>query len=98
MIYAILCNDRPGGLETRLATRPDHVAYLEGLNARGVLKFAGPFLDADDKPCGSMVAVEAESRAAAAAIAAADPYAVAGLFDSVEIRPWSWVFNKPETA
>ncbi len=33
--------------------------------------------------------------AAARALSAADPYAKAGLFESVEIRPWNWTFNKP---
>lgn len=98
MIFVILCRDNPGHLQVRMDTRPEHVAYLEKLNAEGTLKFAGPFLDAEGKPCGSMVAVEAEDKRAAEAIAKADPYALAGLFESVEIRPWNWVFNKPENA
>ncbi|MCC0037547.1 MAG: hypothetical protein H6893_00975 [Brucellaceae bacterium] len=96
MIFILLCKDRKGGLQTRLDTRPDHVAFLDKLNADGALRFAGPFLDGDGKPCGSMVAVEAADLAAAEAIAAADPYAKAGLFEAVEIKPWTWVFNKPE--
>jgi uncharacterized protein YciI len=39
--------------------------------------------------------VEAADKAEAEAIAAADPYALASLFDSVEVRAWNWVFNKP---
>ena len=27
-----------------------------------------------------------------------DPYAKAGLFASVEIRPWKWLIKNPETA
>ncbi len=96
MLFALICNDKPGKLQLRLDTRPDHVAYLEGLNESGTLKAAGPFLDADGKPNGSLVIVEAADQGAAEAIAAADPYALAGLFSSVEIRPWNWVFNKPE--
>ena len=79
----------------RLDTRPDHVAFLEGLNAEGKLNFAGPFLDADGKPNGSLVVVEAPDLAGAQALSAADPYAKAGLFESVEIRQWNWIFNKP---
>ena len=96
MIFALICKDKPGGLEVRLANRPAHLDYLNGLNAKGVLKFAGPFLGDDGKPLGSLVTVEAESRAEADALAAADPYAQAGLFASVEIHPWNWVFNAPE--
>lgn len=98
MIFVILCHDKPGHLQVRLDTRPDHVAYLEKLNAGGRLKFAGPFLDQDGKPCGSMVAVDVEDKSAAEAIAKADPYALAGLFETVDIHPWTWVFNNPEDA
>ncbi|TIT65324.1 MAG: hypothetical protein E5W60_14025, partial [Mesorhizobium sp.] len=35
---------------------------------------------------------------AAQALAASDPYAKVGLFESVEIRPWNWVFQKPAGA
>lgn len=98
MLFALTCNDKPGHLQLRLDTRNDHVAYLDELNAKGTLKFAGPFLDADGKPNGSLVMIEAADRAAAEAIAAKDPYAKAGLFASVDIRPWNWVFNKPAAA
>lgn len=96
MRYALICKDKPGHLQVRLDTRPAHVAWLDELNARGGLSFAGPFLDADGKPTGSLVVVEAADMAEAEAIAAADPYAKAGLFASVEINAWNWVFNKPE--
>ncbi len=98
MLYALICNDAPGKLQVRLDTRPEHVAFLDGLNADGKLAFAGPFLGADEKPTGSLVVVEAGSEDEAREIATADPYAKAGLFDSVEIRRWNWVFNKPEGA
>lgn len=96
MIYVSQSRDKPGHLQLRMETRPEHLAYLDRLNAEGKLVFAGPFLDDEGKPCGSMVAYEAESREEAEKLANADPYALAGLFDSVEIRPWNWVYNKPE--
>ncbi|KFB08790.1 YciI-like protein [Nitratireductor basaltis] len=98
MIFAITCKDKPGHLQTRMDTRPEHVAFLNDLNDKGTLKFAGPFLDEEGKPCGSLVAIEAADKAEAKAIADSDPYAKAGLFESVEIRPWNWVFNNPEQA
>ena len=96
MIFVLICKDRPGSLELRLANRPAHLDYLGRLNGKGVLKFAGPLIGGDGKPFGSLVAVEAESRAGAEDIAAGDPYAAAGLFDSVEISQWNWLFNAPE--
>ncbi|EFG9941320.1 hypothetical protein BL470_005420, partial [Escherichia coli] len=47
------------------------------------------------KPNGSLVVIDVADRSAAEAFAANDPYARAGLFESVEIKPWNWVFNKP---
>ena len=96
MIYILLCKDKAGHLQTRLDNRPAHVEFLNGLDATGTLRFAGPFLDGDGKPNGSMVAVEAADEAAARAIAESDPYAEAGLFESVDIKPWNWVFKKPD--
>ena len=96
MLFALLCKDKPGHLNVRMDTRPTHVKHLNKLNAEGTLKMAGPFLDDEGKPCGSLVIVEAETKEAAKALADADPYAIAGLFESVEIKPFNWVFNKPE--
>jgi uncharacterized protein YciI len=96
MLYAFLCQDKPGALQVRLDTRPEHVEWLNGLNAEGKLMFAGPFLDAEGQSNGTLAVVKAETMDEAKAISAADPYARAGLFASVDIRPWNWVFNKPE--
>lgn len=96
MIFTLICKDKPGHLETRMSTRPEHVEFLNGLNASGKLTFAGPLLDDEGKPIGSLVALNVADRAEAEAIAAADPYTHAGLFSSTEIYPWNWLFNKPE--
>ena len=96
MLFAVLCTDKPNALQVRMDTRPVHLDFLNDLNARGVLRFAGPFLDAAGKPNGSLVVIKAETAEEAGAIAAADPYAKAGLFATVDIRPWNWVFNNPE--
>lgn len=96
MLFAFLCTDKPEHLQVRLDNRPDHVAWLNGLNAEGRLKFAGPFLGEDGKPTGSLVVVEAADLAAAAQLASEDPYAKAGLFANVDIKAWNWVFNNPE--
>jgi uncharacterized protein YciI len=95
MLFALICTDKPDHLQLRLDTRNDHLAFLDDLNAKGALKFAGPFLNAEAKPNGSLVVIEAASMAAAKEIAEADPYAKAGLFASVDIRAWNWVFNNP---
>jgi uncharacterized protein YciI len=96
MLYALWCSDKPDHLQVRMDTRPAHVAYLNDMNAAGQLKLAGPVLDSDGKPCGSMLVVKADTLEDAQALAADDPYAKAGLFASVEIKPFNWVFNNPE--
>ena len=47
MLYAFLCQDKPDALQLRMDTRPEHVDWLNSINAAGTLTFAGPFLDAD---------------------------------------------------
>ena len=96
MLFAFICQDKPGALQVRMDTRPDHVAYLNDLNASGKLAFAGPFLGDDTKPTGSLVVVKAETIEEARQIADNDPYAKAGLFAHVEVKAWNWVFNNPE--
>ncbi|MBB3456702.1 hypothetical protein FHT86_005013 [Rhizobium sp. BK313] len=96
MLFAFVCKDKPGHLNVRMDTRPVHLEHLNRLNAEGTLKMAGPFLDAEGKPNGSLVIVSAETIEAAKAIADSDPYTKAGLFESVEVKPFNWVFNNPE--
>jgi uncharacterized protein YciI len=96
MLFALICKDKPGHLNLRMETRPAHVDHLNKLNAEGTLKMAGPFLDADGKPCGSLVVLSAHSVEAAKVLANSDPFVKVGLFESVEIKPFNWVFNNPE--
>ncbi len=88
MLIAIICLDRPGALDIRKANRDAHLAHIRG--ADGAIVQAGPFLDADGEMCGSLLIYEGDL-AGAEAWAAADPYKAAGLFRSVEIRPWKKV-------
>ncbi len=95
MLYALICTDKPDSMQMRLTTRPDHLAYLKSLGDK--VKVAGPFTDGSGTPNGSLVIIDAFDREEAGQIAAADPYATAGLFEAVDIRPWSWVINNPES-
>ncbi|BAQ15839.1 YciI family protein [Methyloceanibacter caenitepidi] len=95
MYFAFICTDKPDGLPIRKAHRPEHLAYLQGLG--DTLKFAGPFTAEDGETMtGSLVVIEAASLADAKTIADGDPFAKAGLFASVDIRPWKWSLGKPE--
>ena len=91
MLFALICTDKPDSLDLRLATRPSHMAYLETYESRLVM--AGPMLDSDDRPCGSLLIVDVADRAEAAGFAEADPYSKAGLFESVVIRSFRQVYR-----
>ena len=96
MLYAVLCTDKPDHLQTRMDTRPEHLAFRNSLGYK--LKFAGPFLRADEKPNGSLLMLDAESLEAAKALAGEDPYAKAGLFETVEVKRWNWSVKNPDAA
>ncbi|GAB5438754.1 MULTISPECIES: YciI family protein [Falsiruegeria] len=87
MLIALIAKDKAGALQTRLDNRPAHVDYLK---STGVVSQAGPLLDGEDM-IGSLVILDVEDMAAAQDWADNDPYAKAGLFESVELIPWKKV-------
>ncbi len=89
MLYVIHCFDKPGHLQVRMDNRPAHVDYLKSFGDK--LQAAGPTLDAEENMNGSVVVLDLENLAEAEAFAANDPYAKAGLFESVSIQPWKKV-------
>ncbi len=89
-LFAVICRDRPDHLAVRQANRDAHLAYLR---ETGVVQQAGPFLDDEGAMCGSLLILDVADRAAADAWAAQDPYARAGLFESVTIQAWNRVIG-----
>jgi len=94
MWYAIVCQDSPDSLEKRMATRPAHLARLQALQQEGRLLLAGPFpaVDALDPGAagftGSLIVAGFASLQEAQEWAAADPYAAAGVFRQISVRPF----------
>ena len=93
-VYAIHCIDKPMQQALRAETRPAHLAYLE--SAIQQVLVAGPLLDDDGSPIGSMILMEFPDRRTAVAFAAEDPYARAGLFASVAVTAWRQVLPRPD--
>ncbi len=92
MQFVLHCTDKPGSLSLRIDTRPAHVDYLN--EHRENVYIAGPTFDDDgENPNGSLLVIDFPNLAAAEAFAAADPYARAGLFESVVIKPWKMTFE-----
>jgi hypothetical protein len=92
--YMILGADAPGSLPKRRAARPAHLERLNALRDEGRLLLAGP-LPAIDSPdpgpagfTGSLVMARFNSLQEAQAWAQADPYVTAGVFQSVDVRPF----------
>lgn len=95
MLFALICTDKPNSTALRAELRPKHLAYIEA--QKGAVKIAGPFTSEDGQTMlGSLIVVEEPDMAAAKAFAANDPYALAGLFANVEIKPWRWIVGAPK--
>jgi len=82
--FVMTCTDHPNNLERRMGAREAHLAYV----AKNIdqLKLAGPLLDEAGVMAGSLFIVEADDIAAVKAFNAADPYTLAGVFETVDIR------------
>ncbi|SET95656.1 hypothetical protein SAMN04489858_11642 [Paracoccus homiensis] len=87
-LFALICRDKPGALQIRQDNRADHLEFLK----TGQIFIAGPLIEDGDMR-GSLVVIEAEDLAAARTWAAGDPYAAAGLFESVQISEWKKVIG-----
>ena len=94
MWYAIMAQDHPDSLALRLAHRPAHFARLQALQEAGRLLLAGPFpaIDSIDPRdagfSGSLIVVEFESLEAATTWANADPFALNGVYASIQVKPF----------
>jgi len=90
MLVALMAHDKPGALDIRKANRDAHLAYIKDT---GVVAQAGPLLDGDGAMCGSLVILDVADMDAAQGWADNDPYAKAGLFASVTLKPWNRVIG-----
>ena len=94
-LFALICIDKPNAASVRAEARAKHLAYIDAHKAQ--VKIAGPFTSEDGSSMlGSLIIVEAADLAAARTFATNDPYALAGLFQSVEIKPWRWIVGAPK--
>jgi uncharacterized protein YciI len=84
--------DSEKGLELRKLHREEHLDHLRGLDTAGRIRFAGPLIDADQNPCGSVIVLEAASLTEAKQIAESDPYRVRGIFSGIEVFETKVVF------
>ncbi len=94
MLYAIIAEDIPNSLESRLNARVAHLARLTELQNQGRLILAGPHpaIDRiDPGPAGfsgSLIVAEFANLEAANAWVAADPFVSAGVYANVVVKPF----------
>ncbi|MFW5835085.1 MAG: YciI family protein, partial [Pseudomonadota bacterium] len=82
MPYAIITTDRPDAGDLRQRVRAEHLAYLDAHKHK--LLAAGAQIEDDGTGgFGGILLVDTDDRAEAEAFIEADPFARAGLFESV---------------
>lgn len=94
MYYAIIAQDKPGSLEARLQARPAHLDRVRSLQDEGRLLLAGPHpaIDSEDPGdagfTGSLIVAAFPDLEAANAWAGEDPYATAGVYAEITVKPF----------
>lgn len=90
MQFVVFATDKQGMIGLRECTRPQHRIYLRNPGGHDVrVLLAGPTLERiGTQMNGTLLVIEAASVEAVSRFVAEDPYAKAGLFEHVEIRPW----------
>jgi uncharacterized protein len=92
MLVALVCFDKPFSNALRMVTREAHLAYVRDSGA--AVRMAGPLLSDDGTRMeGSLIILDVADLSAAKAWAEADPYARAGLFGDVLIKPWRFAIE-----
>jgi uncharacterized protein YciI len=98
MWYVIICEDKPNSLALRMENRPAHLEALQLLQNEGRLLTAGPLPAVDSENpgdngfTGSVIIAEFNTISDAQNWTQKDPYAVAGVFANVVVKPYKKVF------
>ncbi len=88
MHYVVHCLDHDGAIEKRLSLYETHKAYLAQAPVKTVI--SGPLLaDDEETMIGSCFVLEADSIEEVEAFNRDDPFAQAGLWKTVSIRPFA---------
>ena len=90
MKFVIIGYDSPDGQAKRKIHRPAHLAKVEPLDRAGRVVLAGPLTDQS----GSPIVIAADSLEDAQKFVREDPYTVHGVFERVEVHPFTQVFPK----
>ena len=93
-LFLITCTDNEGTVEKRLATRPQHLARLEKLDAEGRVILAGAMPKDRENPqagfYGSTMILDFESREALDEWLQDEPFLKEAIYGQIDVKP----FNK----
>lgn len=90
MYIIIDCTDNPQGKELRPSLRDKHLAHLATVQDK--ILTAGPKLNANNEPIGSLLIIDFDSLDEARRFASHDPYHKGGVFETVTFAPYKQVF------
>ena len=95
--FAVWATDHPEAAADRARVREAHRARLRDPAPHPVkVVIAGPtFYEAGGGMNGTLLIIEAASIDAVRAFIAEDPYVLAGVYASVDVRPWHWGLGAP---
>ena len=97
-LFAVYAVDKAEtGPDIRAKNRPAHLEWARALGNK--LRVGGPLLSDDgEQMVGSFLIIEFESLNALKAHLKTDPYAIGGLFERVDVKPYKWLIGdgKPE--
>ena len=97
MYFVAFANDKPGMEEVRAAVRPSHRRFLRQHGHPVKVLLGGPMLDEkSQKMNGTMLVIEADCIEQVEDFVKQDPYIEAGLFETLNVRPWAWGLGAPE--
>lgn len=92
-LFILNARDKAGAIDIRMANRPAHLDWAKDYASK--IRMAGPVFAEDGETfAGSVFVLEMETLAQVQAWAAEDPYAIAGLFETVEIKHFAWLLGK----
>lgn len=89
MQFAVICIDKDDSEHLRLENRGEHIVHLK--KVKDNLLLAGPFLTDAGRMCGSLLVFNGMTVEEINLWLEQDPYAKAGLFQSVEVKPFKKV-------
>ena len=86
----------PGTGEARETQHPVHKARLRNHDHPVTVHIGGPLLNDEGAKFGTMLVIEAASKAEVETFMKADPYVDAGIYATIDVHPFLWGTGAPE--